>query len=104
VTAHVTKPVKHSELARVILAVLGQEQPERAAAEVALPAQRLRVLLAEDNAVNQRLATRILEKWGHTVVTAANGREALRELEGAPFDVVLMDVQMPAAISFQPSE
>ena len=95
VTAHVTKPVKHSELARVILAVLGQEQPERAAAPVALPAQRLRVLLAEDNAVNQRLATRILEKWGHTVVTAANGREALRELEGALFDVVLMDVQMP---------
>ncbi len=55
----------------------------------------LHVLLAEDNPVNQRLTVRLLEKRGHTVVVAANGTEALAALEREPFDVVLMDVQMP---------
>jgi len=50
---------------------------------------------AEDNAVNQRLATRLLEKRGHRVVVAANGKEALEALEREEFDLVLMDVQMP---------
>ena len=54
-----------------------------------------RILLAEDNRVNQRLAVRILEKWGHTVVVANNGEEALAALEGGGFDLALMDVQMP---------
>jgi two-component system sensor histidine kinase/response regulator len=49
----------------------------------------------EDNAVNQRLAARLLEKRGHRVVVAANGREALTALESNAFDLVLMDVQMP---------
>jgi CheY-like chemotaxis protein len=55
----------------------------------------LRVLVAEDNAVNQRLARRLLEKRGHQVVLAANGREALEAIEAHTFDLVLMDVQMP---------
>lgn len=59
------------------------------------PAIPLRVLLAEDNAINQRLATRILEKRGHQVILAATGREALAKLEENEIDVVLMDVQMP---------
>jgi len=59
------------------------------------PAAILRVLLAEDNAINQRLAKRLLEKRGHKVSITATGREALMMLEEAPFDVVLMDVQMP---------
>jgi CheY-like chemotaxis protein/HPt (histidine-containing phosphotransfer) domain-containing protein len=53
------------------------------------------VLLAEDNAVNQRLAVRLLEKWGHGVTVAVNGRRAVEAWEQSPFDVVLMDVQMP---------
>src|SRR5262249_26223392 len=52
-------------------------------------------LLAEDNLINQRLAARHLEKQGHAVVIAQNGREALAALECEPFDLVLMDVQMP---------
>ena len=55
----------------------------------------LRILLAEDNVVNQRLAMRMLEKQGHMVVVARDGVTALAALERARFDVVLMDVQMP---------
>jgi signal transduction histidine kinase/ligand-binding sensor domain-containing protein/CheY-like chemotaxis protein len=55
----------------------------------------LRVLLAEDNPVNRTLATRLLERRGHRVSAATNGREALDLLERASFDVILMDVQMP---------
>jgi two-component system sensor histidine kinase/response regulator len=55
----------------------------------------MRILLAEDNLVNQRVAVRLLEREGHTVVVAGNGREALRVLETQVFDMILMDVQMP---------
>jgi CheY-like chemotaxis protein len=61
-----------------------------------MPPQRsLRILLVEDNPVNQMVAQSILARRGHTVVTADNGRAALELLEGEPFDVALMDVQMP---------
>ena len=59
------------------------------------PETALEVLLAEDNAVNQRLATRLLEKRGHRVTVVSNGREAVELLERSSFDLVLMDVQMP---------
>ena len=56
----------------------------------------MHVLLAEDNTVNQKLAVRLLEKRGHTVVVAGNGKEAVARFEeDDPFDVVLMDIQMP---------
>jgi two-component system sensor histidine kinase/response regulator len=56
---------------------------------------RLRILLAEDNPVNQHLARKILEKEGHTVLLARNGLQALTQAQAATFDVILMDVQMP---------
>ena len=55
----------------------------------------MKVLLAEDNAINRKLATRLLEKHGHAVVVTENGREALDALERETADAVLMDVQMP---------
>ncbi|HTU90153.1 MAG TPA: PAS domain S-box protein [Gemmataceae bacterium] len=61
----------------------------------------LRVLLAEDNIVNQRLAVRILEKRGHSAVVACNGKEALDLLERQPFDLVLMDLEMPEMSGFE---
>jgi CheY-like chemotaxis protein len=57
--------------------------------------RRLQILLVEDNPINQKVAARLLEKHGHTVVIARNGREALALLDGRAFDLVLMDVQMP---------
>jgi CheY-like chemotaxis protein len=76
----------------------GQEEPSGTAAG-ASPGQEqprdLSILLAEDNLVNQKLATILLEKRGHRVTLAHNGREALAELERQAFDVVLMDVEMP---------
>jgi PAS domain S-box-containing protein len=56
---------------------------------------RLRILLAEDNLVNQKLAFRILEKYGHTVAVANNGKEVLEQLAQQAFDLILMDVHMP---------
>ncbi len=56
---------------------------------------RRRILLAEDNLVNQRLAVKLLEKQGHTVVVANNGQEAVDTLEREKFDLILMDMQMP---------
>ena len=61
----------------------------------------MRILLAEDNAVNQLLALRVLEKQGHQVVTASNGRAALERLEKATFDLILMDIQMPEMDGFE---
>jgi len=62
---------------------------------------RLRILLAEDNAINQRVAVGILEKRGHTVAVAGNGKGVLAALEKEAFDILLMDVQMPEMDGFE---
>jgi two-component system sensor histidine kinase/response regulator len=61
----------------------------------------LRILLAEDNPVNRTVAVRLLEKLGHRVTEACTGRQALNAIEAEPFDVVLMDVQMPEMDGFE---
>jgi CheY-like chemotaxis protein len=61
----------------------------------------LRILLAEDNAVNQKLAIRVLEKFGHVVSVACDGEQALAALEQSTFDLILMDVQMPKLDGFE---
>jgi CheY-like chemotaxis protein len=80
-----------------IVTALSQKPSARSAPQQAARGLRrnLRVLLAEDNAVNQRLAVKLLEKQGHQVVVTGNGKEALAALEHDRFDFVLMDVQMP---------
>jgi len=59
------------------------------------PMRSLNVLVAEDSLLNQKFALRILEQAGHVVALAANGREALKAIEGEDFDLVLMDIEMP---------
>jgi two-component system sensor histidine kinase/response regulator len=104
VAAYLTKPIRQAELREAILTVFGAKphahQESGLVTRHSLRERRrgLRVLLAEDNAVNQQLAVRLLEKRGHTVVKAPNGRLALEELgksDFAGYDVVLMDIQMP---------
>src|ERR1035437_3522370 len=100
IAAHLTKPVRQSDLRAAIVVALGRAPSNQPCARLLERSQRerrrgLRILVAEDNLVNQKLATRLLEKAGHTVVVAANGRQALLALDSANFDLVLMDVQMP---------
>src|SRR5205085_9816405 len=77
------------------------QQPALAKPAATRSGGQLRILLAEDNLVNQRLAIRLLEKQGHQVVVANDGREAMAALEGDGFDLVLMDVQMPELDGFE---
>jgi CheY-like chemotaxis protein len=101
IAAYLTKPIAQSQLRDAIIDVLGtRSQPAGQARLVARHSlsegpRSLRVLLAEDNTINQKLAARVLEKRGHTVWIANNGREALEAMEKQTFDIVLMDVQMP---------
>jgi len=102
VTSHVIKPVKPSELLAVMRTALspGSSETLSRVAEAGPPSARLRILLAEDNLVNQRLALRLLEKMGHDVAVAQNGIEVLAALQKDKFDLVLMDVQMPEMDGF----
>jgi CheY-like chemotaxis protein/HPt (histidine-containing phosphotransfer) domain-containing protein len=90
------KPIKQSELLDAIMTMLGATgDAANDDVPVAIQGRRLRILLAEDNPVNQRVARTILENQGHEVLVAQNGREALARAQKDRFDVILMDVQMP---------
>jgi PAS domain S-box-containing protein len=100
ISAYLTKPIKQSELFDVIVSAIGQPAEETVSApkrrKRSRPALRkLQVLVAEDNQVNQLLATRIFEKLGHQVTVVNNGREALAAVHAGKFDLIAMDVQMP---------
>ncbi len=107
IAAYLIKPIRQSELLEAILTTLGKSsaaatRPRLVTRHSLREARRkFRVLLAEDNAVNQTLAVRLLEKRGHSVAVATNGREALAALRTQEFDVVLMDVQMPEMDGFE---
>ncbi|MHC4875140.1 MAG: hybrid sensor histidine kinase/response regulator [Planctomycetota bacterium] len=102
VASYLRKPVKQSELFDVLVSALGIDATDESvpasesneeAEDFELPP--LRVLLAEDSIVNQKLALALLNKWGLTVSVAMNGAEAVEQVTAQDFDLVLMDVQMP---------
>jgi signal transduction histidine kinase/CheY-like chemotaxis protein len=101
VQAYLPKPVRREDLLQSIRVLLGAQMAGSADLPVLTThalrehRARLRILLAEDNLVNQTLAVRILQKRGHTVVVAENGRQAIAALAEQPFDLILMDMQMP---------
>jgi len=106
ISAYLTKPIQPSELLDAMVAAIkpaaaagvstrNQETP------VAKGGATMNIVLAEDNAVNKKLATALLEKHGHKVYSAENGREALALLERQVADVVLMDLQMPVMDGFE---
>ncbi len=111
IEAYLTKPVRQSELHDAVLLILSRYQrkrgdcptPSQAPAPPAEPqnASNKRILVAEDNPVNQTVAVRLLERKGYQVVVANNGLEAVQALERESFDVVFMDVQMPEMDGFE---
>jgi CheY-like chemotaxis protein len=112
VSAYLSKPIRREELRRALTAALAdlnpatKSSPPQAAVEPEVKgdawpepaksaAASLRILLTEDNLINQRVASTLLQREGHEVFIANNGLEALRALEERAFDLILMDVQMP---------
>ena len=99
--AVLAKPVKQSQLFDLLVSLLGDGATERTIGEQAAPSSPLgerhplRILLAEDNTVNQQIALLVLEAMGYRADVAANGREAVEAVARLPYDLVLMDVQMP---------
>lgn len=96
--AYLIKPVTQKELRTTIVTVLaGHASTEEHRLQPAIPesSRRLHILLAEDNVVNQRVATSLLTRLGHDVVVANDGRAAVETFAGQYFDLILMDVQMP---------
>ncbi|GAG45059.1 unnamed protein product, partial [marine sediment metagenome] len=101
IAAYHTKPVKESDLLDAILIAFGKrpahDEAVEAGADEASPEgpARLRILLAEDNVVNQKLIETLLGKEGHSVVVVGNGHKAVEAVKNDSFDLVLMDVHMP---------
>jgi len=115
IAAYLTKPINQSDLLDAItnvFAMRDQDQHTRplvtrhslrktSAPQAAASTRKLHILLAEDNLVNQKIVVRMLEKRGHSVVVAGNGKEALDSFARDTFDLVLMDIQMPLVDGFE---
>jgi two-component system sensor histidine kinase/response regulator len=106
ISAYLVKPIRQGELLDAICQVLQKTSESKITPLITRHTlreakNRARVLLAEDNVVNQTLAVRLLEKRGYTVSVVGDGRAALAALENDSFDIVLMDVQMPDMDGFE---
>ena len=98
IRAILLKPIHRETLRKALISALEETRPEtapRARRGLAVKTLRLRVLLCEDNLVNQKLAAGIFKRLGHSVDITNNGREALDRIAQNPYDIVIMDLQMP---------
>jgi CheY-like chemotaxis protein len=118
ISTYLTKPVKQSELMNAINSVLGIGEPDKTFVPIPIEEKKpiihheaeesqpeishgYRILIAEDNIVNQKVAYKILEKKGHNVMGVMDGEEALTALDKHIFDLILMDIQMPKMNGFE---
>ncbi len=106
IAANLMKPVKQSELFNAVIMAMGISAPEKERSSTTDTASTekvgpLRILLAEDNLMNQKLAIGVLGKRGHNVTVANNGKEAVDVWQIQVFDLILMDVQMPEMDGFE---
>jgi CheY-like chemotaxis protein len=106
IEAYLTKPSSRADLIEALGAVFAGDAAVRGPAvitrhSIAESRRTLRILLAEDNPMNQQVATAMLVSRGHLVDTVDNGREAVAAVERAPYDVILMDIQMPEMDGFE---
>ncbi|MBN1270706.1 MAG: response regulator [Candidatus Aminicenantes bacterium] len=101
VSAYLTKPIKQDDLLKAIKLTLGSSKDSKEKRTLITRHSlreyfpKLKLLLAEDNIINQKMAARLLEKEGHSVYVAGNGSEVLSALKNNRFDAILMDIQMP---------
>ncbi len=109
-SGYLTKPLRQSQLRQCLALVMGREDQPAGSAPGTLITRhtitesrkrRVRILLAEDNSTNQTLSLKILEKLGYRTDAVTNGREVLHALQGQPYDLVLMDCQMPGMDGFE---
>jgi PAS domain S-box-containing protein len=107
ISAYLIKPIKQADLLEAVRLTLGTagaaKTPPVLITRHTLREQRAgsRILLAEDNVINQKLVVRMLEKYGHEIRVVANGQECLDALENEPFDLVFMDIQMPIMTGYE---
>ncbi len=110
IQAYLTKPIARADLVEAVGTVLAGRARAPGAADlvtrhsIAESRHALRILLAEDNPVNQQVATAMLLKRGHQVDVVGNGREAVEAVAGEGYDVILMDIQMPEMDGFEATE
>jgi len=106
-SAYLVKPVRPSELLDTIMTVKGAAVIEKKMAQPITeripsePGQKFKILLAEDNVINQKVALHLLEKRGHQVAVVENGQQVLEKLAREEFDIVLLDIQMPVMNGFE---
>jgi len=111
-SAYLTKPIKQSHLYDCLVSVVSREIDQELPAKPIITKHSIaeekkrsaRILLAEDNLINQKVAIRIIESMGFRIEAANNGQEALEMLEKEPYDLVLMDVQMPVMDGFKATQ
>ena len=106
--ARLTKPIKAAQLRSILCTVVGkpaEKSPDQVSSEGNIDQQRpLRVLLAEDNPINQRVAVKMLAKLDYRADSVANGLEAVEALKKIPYDVILMDCQMPELDGYEATQ
>jgi CheY-like chemotaxis protein/nitrogen-specific signal transduction histidine kinase len=109
ISAYLKKPIRQSQLLDALVTALGVQAVDTSPrvlieGDTKKWRRRLKVLLAEDNVVNQKIATQLLKKWGHSVAIVENGKLAVKAFEEDNFDVILMDIQMPEMDGLQATQ